>query len=90
MPLQRGPDGRLGVVNHQPLRAPRAANGNAGGGGSGGGLTREHIRGIVSEIGDKLRLQANIVNVQDGSDIKRWLTSEDGRATVALINRQAG
>lgn len=89
MPLRRGPDGRLGVVNHNPLRAPRVANGNAAGGGSGGGLTREHIRGIVSEIGDKLRLQANIINLQDGSDIKRWLTSEDGRATIALINRQA-
>ncbi|WP_246674408.1 phage tail tip lysozyme [Mesorhizobium sp. B4-1-1] len=90
MPLQRGPDGRLGVVNHQPLRAPRAATGNGGAGGSGGGITRAHIEGIVNAIADKLRLNANIVNLNDGSDIKRYLMSEDGHATVAVINRRNG
>ncbi|RUY11938.1 hypothetical protein EOA25_04670 [Mesorhizobium sp. M2A.F.Ca.ET.040.01.1.1] len=90
MPLRRGPDGRLGVVNHQPLRAPRAANGNGGGAGSGGGATREMIRGIVSEIADKMRFSPTIVNVNDGSDIKRWLMSDDGHQTVAVVNRRNG
>jgi hypothetical protein len=90
MPLQRGPDGRLGVVNHQPLRAPRAANGNAAGGGTGGGLTRAHIEGIVNSIADKLKLNANIINLNDGSDIKRYLMSEDGHETVAIVNRRNG
>ncbi|WP_411908554.1 hypothetical protein [Mesorhizobium sp. ES1-4] len=90
MPLRRGPDGRLGVVNHQPLRAPRAAaNGNGSGGGSGG-LTRDHIEGIVNSIADKLKLNANIINLNDGSDIKRYLMSEDGHATVAVVNRRNG
>lgn len=90
MPLRRGPDGRLGVVNHQPLRAPRAANGNAAGGGSGGGLTRAHIEGIVNSIADKLRLTANILNLNDGSDVKRYLMSEDGHNTIAVVNRRNG
>jgi len=90
MPLQRGPDGKLGVVNHQPLRAPRAANGNATGVGSGGGLTRAHIEGIVDAIAGKLKLNANIINLNDGSDIKRWMMSEDGHATVAVVNRRNG
>ncbi|ESY42047.1 hypothetical protein X747_14815 [Mesorhizobium sp. LNJC384A00] len=90
MPLQRGPDGRLGVVNHQPLRAPRAANGNAPGGGSSGGLARSHIEGIVNSIADKLKLEAKIINLNDGSDIKRWMMSEDGHNTVAVVNRRNG
>ncbi|RUW41527.1 hypothetical protein EOA37_09710 [Mesorhizobium sp. M2A.F.Ca.ET.015.02.1.1] len=88
MPLQRGPDGRLGVVNHQPLRAPRAANSNNGAGGGSGGLTRGHIEGIVNAISDKLKLNANIINLTDGSDIKRYLMSEDGHNTVAIVNKR--
>lgn len=87
MPLRRGSDGRLGVVNHQPLRAPRAANGNAAGGGD---LTREHIRGIVSEIADKMRFSPTIVNVSPDADFKRYLMTEDGHQTVALVNRRNG
>lgn len=90
MPLQRGSDGRLGVVNHQPIRAPRAANGNGAGGGSSGGLTRAHIEGIVNSIADKLKLNANIINLTDGSDIKRYLMSDDGHATVAVVNKRLG
>ncbi|WP_337107430.1 phage tail length tape measure family protein [Mesorhizobium salmacidum] len=90
MPLRRGPDGRLGVVNHQPLRAPRAANANNGAGGSSGGLTAGHIQAIVGAISDKLKLNANIINLQDGSDIKRWMMSEDGHATVAVVNKRLG
>ncbi|RWN30120.1 MAG: hypothetical protein EOR97_17255 [Mesorhizobium sp.] len=90
MPLRRGPDGRLGVVNHQPLRAPRAANGNAAGSGSSGGLTRAHIEGIVNSIADKLKINANIINLNDGSDMKRWMMSEDGHSTVAVVNKRLG
>lgn len=90
MPLQRGPDGRLGVVNHQPLRAPRAANSNTAGGGSGGGLTRAHIEGIVDAISSRLKFSPNIINLNDGSDIKRYLMSEDGHSTIAAVNKRIG
>jgi hypothetical protein len=90
MPLRRGPDGRLGVVNHQPLRAPRAANGNAAGGGFRGRPDADHIEGIVNSIADKLKLNANIINLNDGSDIKRYLMSEDGHETVAIVNKRLG